>query len=307
MRGEQLFELACRQHDSGRFQQAIDLLTQILGEDPNLAAPHGLLASCLLAQNRVVAAEYESGIALGLDPNSPFLHEVRARVLIALQKFDEATESINASLRLDPHSPSSYVLKSAIDMHFERNDDALAALDRALEVAPADEEVIVARGEFFNCTGDHQRAMQHAREALAINAGSEPANVLMGKTQLALGDVAEAEYHARFAMTQNPESESALLLFANIKMRRNWFVGLWWRFNNWVATLGNAKSVLVLIGGYLAFNLLSVVADDLGYPTTAATLSYLWLALVLYSWIGIPIYRQALSRELEKFSFNKDF
>ncbi len=105
MRGEQLFNLACRHHDSGRFDHAIELLTQILGENPNMGVAHGLLASCLLAQNRIVAAEYESGIALGLEPNNPFVHEVRARILIVLQRFDEGV------VRLEAQRDAAFVLR----------------------------------------------------------------------------------------------------------------------------------------------------------------------------------------------------
>ena len=84
-------------------------------------------------------------------------------------------------------------------------------------------------------------------------------------------------------------------------------MGIWWRFNMWAATLGNLRAALVLISGFLGFNILSEVADDLGYSGAATFLSSAWLILVVYSWVGIPMYHKAIAKELEKFTFNPKF
>ena len=300
-------ELAIKYHDFGRAAAAIDVLTELLAENPEEAIYHALLASCLLAENRFVAAEYEIGIALGQDPNLPFVHEVRARFLFLQNKMGEAIEACDESLRLDPESATCHLIKAKIQRVLEKNDEALGSLREAAALEPDNIQVAIAYGEHYNSIGEYGKALEHARDALRLNAGDLGANVLMGETQLALGNTAEAEYHAKFAITQDPNSKDALHLFADIKMRRNWFMGIWWRFNMWAATLGNMRAALVLISGFLGFNILSEIADDLGYAGAATFLSSAWLILVVYSWVGIPMYHKAIAKELEKFTFNPKF
>jgi len=142
---------------------------------------------------------------------------------------------------------------------------------------------------------------------LALHAQSEDANILMGKIKLARGEVVDAEYHAKFAISQNPSSQRALRLFSDIKLHSNIFLGFWWRFNSWAATLSHINGALVLIGAFLFFNLISQILFDLKFSTLSNIISYVWLGLALYSWIGIPMYYRALKKELNKFSFNPDF
>ena len=301
------FQLACQYHDLGRHAGAIDVLTELLGENPNEPVYHTLLASCLMAENRFVAAEYEIDIALSQDPNLPFVHEVRAQMLLLRNKMAEAIEACDESLRLDPEAATCHLIKARILRVLEKNDDALASLKQAAALQPDNIQVAIAFGDHYNSIGQYDKAVEHARDALRLKASHEGANVLMGETQLALGNTEEAEYHARFAISQDPNSRDALRLFANIKMRRNWFLGVWWRFNTWAATLGNLRAALVLISGFLGFNFLSEIADDLGYTGAAGFLSSAWLILVVYSWVGIPMYRKAIVKELQKFTFNPKF
>ncbi len=301
------FETTCRYIDSGQMHAAIDLLAELLSEQPNEAIYHGLLASCLLAQKRFVAAEHENKIALGLDPTLPFLYQVRARILMLNRSQDEAIEACEESLRLDPESADPHLLKASIYVLQEKLDAAKSSLDRAAALDPGRVEVAVAYGDYYNGIGEYEKALGYAKQALKLNAASGIANILMGETQLALGNTAEAEYHAKFAISRDPDSTEALQLFANIRMRKSWYIGAWWLFNTWLATLGNLKSAQVLIGGFLSFNLLAVIAEDLGYQATSSFLSYAWLILVLYSWIGIPMYHWVMAREMEEFSFNPKF
>ena len=62
-----------------------------------------------------------------------------------------------------------------------------------------------------------------------------------------------------------------------------------------------------MVGVSLVFNLISLVMGDLGLPVLSKIFSYGWLTLVLYSWVGIPMYQRKLEKELQQFRFNDDF
>lgn len=300
-------DLAWRYHQQGQDDLAIDQLRDLLSQDPQYARAHGLLASCLLAQSRLHAAEYEVKTALEINPTDAYLFFVRAQVDLHQRRFKQALQYCDEALSLSPQLVSVYLLKSEVYMLLDKRDQAYENIVQAASLEPDNEDVIVAYGEYHLAIGDYEKAEGCAKDALAIDAQAEDANILMGKIKLAQGNIPEAEYHAKFVISRNPNSSVALNLFSHIKMRSNFFLGLWWRANSWITTLGNTKAVMVLIGAYLLFNLLSQVLNDLGQPGLGELVSYTWLLLVVYSWVGVPMYYRALKKELKKFSFNPDF
>src|SRR5690606_37414404 len=127
----------------------------------------------------------------------------------------------------------------------------------AAQLEPNNLEVAIAFGELYFSMGEYPKAERYGREVLAEDAQHEDANVLIGNIYLAQGNIADAEYHAKFAITVNPDSERALRLFCNIKLRKNFFLGIWWRFYSWAATMSQVKASLVLISAFLFFNMLA--------------------------------------------------
>ena len=90
-------------------------------------------------------------------------------------------------------------------------------------------------------------------------------------------------------------------------MRNNKLFGLWWKINTKLSNMNNLKTTIILISAYLFFNLVSQIALDLGYKATSNIISFSWLGIVIYMWVGIPYYQRKLKSELEKFSFNSDY
>ena len=301
------FERALAYLASGQTHAAIDMLAQLLGEDPEEPVYHAVLAAALLRQKRLAGAEYELAVAQGLDPNLPYVYYVRSQLLLLKRKPRQALESCDEALRLEPDFVDALLMQARLYLLTEQREEALDRLERAAVLAPDSLDVLVAFGDFHNARGNPERALEFARDALRIDAGSADANVLMGETMLALGDAAEADMHARYAVSQLPDDEGALRLLVNVRMRQNWFVGLWWRMNNRIVRLGTAQQGLVLILGFLVFQLAAQIFTDLDYPTTGAVLGYAWLGIVVYSWVGIPVYQRAVAKALSDFQFNPKF
>ena len=307
MNGDHRFERAKLYIDMGQTNQAVDLLAELLGDDPNEPIYHAVLASCLLDQKRLAGAEYELDVAQSLDPTLAVVYVVRSRLLLFQRKFDDALESCEQALQLNPEYVDALLVHSQLLRITEQRKPAFAQLQRAAALDPEDLDVVIAFGDYYNAYGDHQKALERAQEAMRINAGSADANVLMGETLLALGESAEADAHARYAVSQNPNNADALRLLVNVRMRENFFIGLWWRINSWATRLNSTSLGFVLIAAYVIFQLTSQITYDLGYETASRFLDFGWLALVLYSWLGIPIYTRALRKAVEEVQFNPKF
>ena len=268
---------------------------------------HTLLADCLLSQKRLIGAEYELNVAQGLDPNTPYVYLVRGRLQLLQGKFDPAISSVREALALDPEYVEALLLEAQLLQLKEQPEEALTKLKRAAALAPSELNVIVALGDYHLARGDAKQALELARDAMRSDAGSDDANVLMGQAYLAMGETHEADMHARYAISQNPDNSSALRLLVNVRMRENWFVGLWWRFNNSIQHLTNAQQGLVLILAFLLFQLAAQICRDLGFTILGNAMSYAWLLIVAYSWVGLPIYQRALKKMLSEFRFNPKF
>lgn len=292
---------------SGQYDDAIELLKQLLSEDPNEPLYHGFLAECLLATKRLYAAEYEAGLALQLNPQIPFLHLLKAKIEIFKNKPQNALAFCDEALSQEPEYVNALLLKANIFSMMEKPKEELSCIDQALALEPDSVDTVSALGDYQFSHGQLQEALETAKTALSISPQDEDANLLMGKISLDLGDIENAEYHAKFIIMQNPNSSEALTLFSDIKARQNKLLGLWWRLNSKIGKMGNLKSSLILVLGYLIFMLLAQILSDLGYETASMVTSYAWLGLVLYSWIGIPFYYKQLEKELAKFKFDKDY
>lgn len=301
------FEMAKRFIHQGLIDAAIEILRRLLAKDPTMAMYHGLLALCLVQKMRLHAAKYEIDIALHEEPGNTFIRYVNALVLKHQNQPQQALLECEDILAIDPLFVDALLLKSDICSYMGQKKQAYNCIQEALNLAPQSLEVHLALGNFHFANGAPGDAEQEAMWVLAEDAGSIDAHLLLGNIRLKQGNTEEAKYHASYVISQQPDHRGALTLFSHIKMRQNWFLGIWWRFYAWVATLGELRSSFVLVMGYVFFNLCAVALKDLGYPVVSLVVSFSWLGLVLYSWIGVPVYQRKLKSELEAFRFNSDY
>jgi predicted Zn-dependent protease len=301
------FDLAQQYLFSGQTDLAIDQLKGLLAEDPDNAIFHGFLAECLLDSMRLYSAEYELKLAFQLDPLIPYLHYVHARILYLQNKPEEAIEACAEVLSLDPEFAEALRFKAQILLSRNDKKAALENLERAASIEPDSPDTFSSLGSYYLEIGKLERAYQFAEQALNADAGDEDANLLMAEVALRQGRNEDAEYHLMFVIRNNPSSQQALTLFANLKLRKNIFLGMWWRFNASVSKFSPLQLSLVLVAGFLLFNLLSLILHDLGLSLASDIVRYGWLALVAYSWVGIPAYYKAIEKEIASFRFCRDY
>jgi len=304
---EYTYDRAWSCYKRGQIKQAIELIKQVLAEDPTDAESHGFLALCLLQEKRIYAAEYEVQLALNENTEIPFFYIILAQINTLKNKPKNALELCDEALRLNPEDVEALLLKADIYTLLENDTKVLNCINEAAVIEPNNIEIKLAFGHFYLNKGKLDKALFHAQDAIRQNPQSVDCNILMGKLKLKGGDIKEALNLAKYAIIQNPDSEQALKLFSDIKTRENWFLGLWWRFNSKMSTLSGTKASIVLISMFLFFNLLSQILEDLGFVSLAKFFTYGWLIIVLYSWVGLPLYKKKLNEELSKFRFNDDY
>jgi tetratricopeptide (TPR) repeat protein len=291
-RAEHLYEL-------GQLDGAIDLLKRALTLNPDLAEAHAWLALCLLRKRRLHAAVVEAGLATTLGPELLLSHLVAAEVAIAKRDFEGAGRHIETLLAEAPETPAFHRLKARwLSLTGKRN-ERLPVLEEARRLAPADPETLAQLSEHFAEAGDARRARQLADEALRIEPENHNALVAMGWALLRSGDKAGAREHAIDALRADATAPDALALLTSVKTRSNPLLGAWWHYATWLQRIGPTRSVIVLLAAFALQRVAAIYAEQHGEAGLSTTISVVWLAIVVYTFVGPMLFQRALRRELE--------
>jgi len=286
-------------YELGQLDGAIELLKRARTEDPDLAEAHAWLALCLLRKRRLHAAVVEAGLATTLGPELLLSHVVAAEVSIAKRDFKAAGRHIETLLAEAPENPALHRLKARWLSLTGKRSQRLPVLEEARRLAPGDPETLAALSEHFAEAGDARRARQLAEDALRIDPENHNALVAMGWALLRLGDKAGAREHAIEALRADASAPDALALLTSIKTRSNPLLGVWWHYATWMQRIGPTRSVIVLLAAFALQRVASIYAQQHGEAGLASAISVVWLAIVVYSWVGPMLFQRALRRELE--------
>ncbi len=295
---EVLIEQAERQRMLGNHRGAIELLQRALALDPDHVRAHASLALALLGARRLSSAAIEMHAALHLDGNDAYAHYVAACVLRASRKLDDAWAHCLIALDGPNADAATHVLGSEICSLQGDRARARELLDEALALEAAHTGALTALARLDLGDGKLDAAAANAKAALASNPVDRGAHVVAGFVDLARGDAASAEQHARFVLTQDANDQGGLELWTAVKARRSRLLGGWWRLNSWLTLRDDTHRIALLIGMFVAVRIAVIVTDEAGHELLSSVLSYAWLALCAYTWIGPMMFRRWLQEEL---------
>ncbi|MDX2086763.1 MAG: tetratricopeptide repeat protein [Kofleriaceae bacterium] len=306
-RVEVLIEQASVQTGLANHKGALELLQQALSLDPDHARAHAFLAIVLVGLNRLPAAEIEVRMALHLDGNDHFSHYAAAFVYSAMRKLDEAWRHCLVSIDGDPDNAEPKVLGARICMLREERAQARELLDEALALEPSDADALTQLARLEYNERNYAIAAARIEEALQSNPSDLDAHVVAGLIDLARGDVDSAETHARFVLNQNANERDGLTLWAAVKARRSWYLGIWWRWNTWINNRSETSQVALMIGSFVIARIAMILAGAFGFETLERVLVYTWLAFCAYTWFAPAIFRWMLEKDLGTVTLDPDY
>jgi tetratricopeptide (TPR) repeat protein len=275
-----------------------DLDGAIEAIDPDLADLHGLLAICLVDRRLLAAARAEADLALVCDPMDPLAQRANGHVQLAEGKRREALRSFELALELEPDFVHTLIMISRVKRMLGQPGEA--ELARALELEPESPTVLAEYSSLEFDRGNLDAAYGHARDALEIDPEHGDALLAMGWVLLRRGELDDAREHAVMALRANPSDPDALRLLAAYKARRSWFLGLWFRWNMAMSAIGDRNSIIVMLAMFVIYRVAKLVLEDLELEHVGEIVTWIWLAIVVYTWVGPAVFNQMLKRELEQ-------
>lgn len=306
-RSEHLFDHAQRMLDNGQVDQAIDTLTELLGEDPDDGEAHALLSLCLVRRKRLHAARLEAQRAAELEPESVFAHLAMGAVLAARREFKVAEQHLVTALELDAESDSAHVQLARLYSAWGKPELAMAHAVRACELAADNAGNWALRGSLEYSAGDRKAAKLYATTALELDPEHLDALVLLGHCDLAAGSVQSAHEHAVWALQSDPTDEGALTLLGAIKARRSPVLGIWWRFQSFLSAGSSRRMLLLLVGIYLLYRIAMIALAEEGMDHLVGPLSIAWLGFCAYTWFAPALFWKSVRREMDTVTLRDDY
>ncbi|WP_394390019.1 tetratricopeptide repeat protein [Shewanella woodyi] len=303
----QLIDSAEQHFQFGAYTRGIECLREALSLEPDNGFLHSYLSFALIETKRRTAALYEAEIGLSLSPDSSYGHYTLGYAYLVNQKFALASEHLDNAIEREPDNAMYHLLKSRIFFQQNKYQEALKTIKHALELAPNNCDVLTEYGDILLQLGKVDEAAEFYQNALQRGPQNINGLIGMGTVLLKNNQVQEAREHAIWALQQAPDYAPALRLFTQIKARSNPVMGVWWRLNNWLSNGSNTRMVVLLISGFLLFQVASIVLEDLGHKSVGEVVSMFWLGIVIYSWIGPAWFNRMLKKELETVSLDKAF
>jgi len=249
---EAMLVLAECKIDTRQYLEAVQLLKQSVYIDPYSDRPFYLLGFAYYQQDNFKEAIANLDQAIRLNPYHAAYFGLYAYIYMEQRNFKVALEKANEGLALDAEELTCLNARSQALFRLKNNDEAYETIKEALSIDPDNAFTHTNYGWHFLEKGKHKQAREHFREALRI----EPT---MGRARQGL-------------------KES---LKANVPPYR-WLL----MFSLWLSSKSKSARFGIIIALWLGVKLATTASTSVGMQTLAYVLMGVYLAFVVFSWIG---------------------
>jgi tetratricopeptide (TPR) repeat protein len=280
-------ELLIQQH---KFNEAEKVLSDLLAQYPTDIRVLALMSEVKLQQHEVDQAEELINSAIGLSPDIGYLFYLKSRVYIDRKQYDEAEKQLEQAISVEPTDADFYALLASIKLMRKQYTESLSIANTALEHDPENISALNTRSTALSKLDRHEESHQTIEGALREDPNNAHTHANYGWNLLEKGDHEKALKHFSEALKNNPNAEYAQIGMAEALKARyliyRWFL----KYSFWIGNLTAKYQWGVIIGFYVGFKILRVVASN--SPTLEPYLMpvIILLSLVAFStWVIGPI------------------
>lgn len=202
------FQASLRALDRTEYQEALDLIDQVLALDPEFAGAHYVRGEILrLSGNpREAIAAYDRAIGFQPDYPAAYLGSARAQAMTDPPVIPSAFER---AIELDPQMVDAYIYSALYHSerrHFKKAEEILLS---ALEEGVSSPELLINLSEAEYLLGKYESALKHAVEGSANDPGSLKGYLVLGRSYTVLGYYHNAISPLQTFLAYEPEDHRA--------------------------------------------------------------------------------------------------
>ena len=201
---------AVRAYESGRLEEAGQLIVNALKINPRSAEAHSIRGIVLASQKRHEEALASFDTALAIRPDYAGALSNRGLALAELRRYDEALANYDKALSIRPDFAEASNNRGNSLYALGRNDEALVSYAEAIAHAPDYAEAQNNRGQALEALGRHQEALASYQKALAIRPDYAEVLNNHGNALHAIGRYDEALASYDKALSIRPDYAEAL-------------------------------------------------------------------------------------------------
>jgi tetratricopeptide (TPR) repeat protein len=222
---------------------------------------------------------------LARDPDSIALLYLAADAEAEMDRLAEAERTILAALAIDPEHPSLLCAYARIAARGGQLDKAERLVDEAERVEPRASDALRTRALLALLRGHDREAVRYSEELLRVDPDDPSAHRMRAAALLQRGQVQAGRDSLETAVRDDP---SDLALVHSVRQARIASHPLMWPVLP-IVRLGAAGSWFAAIA--IIFGLRA-----LGYDQASSIAGFVWLAIVVYSWVAVPVVQRRLER-----------
>jgi putative PEP-CTERM system TPR-repeat lipoprotein len=177
-----LADALLHQNTKSKTEEAIELLEQIAGLEPDSATAHLRLGTALLSAKREEGFEHIKQ-ASQLNPALDYAHILIVHTYLDQKKYSMAMAAAEQFQQIKPQSPVPYDLIGRIYLDTDREADAIKAFRRAIELAPGDPIANHSLAALAVRQGKNEEAVSYYENILKYDQNNVSA--LVGLAQIA--------------------------------------------------------------------------------------------------------------------------
>ncbi|MEO0795612.1 MAG: tetratricopeptide repeat protein [Verrucomicrobiota bacterium] len=277
-----------------RFKEAQEAAQEALASDPSSIQAYLVIAQAALQLDKLDEALNAANQAIGLAPELAPCFQVRARIQLARKKYKAAVEDCQQALEIDPHSASTFGVLAWCFIGQSDWKKALEAAEQGLEEDPEDTICQNARARSLMFLKQTDQAFQSIDSMLARDPENPVTHTLAGWAKLQAKQHDEALKHFSEALRQDPNLGYAREGLITAMKAKNPIYGALLSYSFFMAGLKPGTQFAVLIGGFIAYQVIVRSLAASGYPLLAAIVVAIWMILVVLTWAGDAIFNMLL-------------
>ncbi|MEU7340207.1 tetratricopeptide repeat protein [Streptomyces sp. NPDC007074] len=185
--GEQMFRRGSVLLATGRYQDAITVLSSVVEAEPE----HALALASRAAAHRMLQehdlAVLDASRAIDLQPDLAWAYATRGAIHRLQKNYEAALEDLDRAIALQPDYEWCIAGRGETYRLQGRAEEALTDLNRALELNPRNDWALMCRGAVYLDTQEEQTALRFFREAVSVNPDGDWALGLAALTYRLMG------------------------------------------------------------------------------------------------------------------------
>ncbi|MFK8052901.1 MAG: tetratricopeptide repeat protein [Woeseiaceae bacterium] len=190
---------------SGRSEDAIALIDEMLAKEPDAADLYGMKCSALEQRGLVAKALEAIQRAVELDPQRAFFRFGLANGLARMNRSREAEVEYLEAIRIDPNNLGFRLQCASFYSTTQHIDKAIDQLEHAVKIEPNSAEAQGYLGQSLMAANRLEEAIAPTRAALTLSPHDGRIHINMASINMRLGNMMEAEAGFRKAIELNPQ------------------------------------------------------------------------------------------------------